>query len=163
MTLALVMAEQHARRAVKLRDHDTLRTIDDEAAGRSHQGNVSKEDFLLLDQLDLVCFATVNDEPNCHVQWCGIRRASRNTVLYIKRRLIDSVVDVFQVSSLGCIFNGENRLKSGVQTNLLSIIGRNVCLEELAVRVSLDCQEIVQFYWIRKTTEVLSNTFFLSE
>ncbi len=52
MGLALVVVEEHARRAVHLRDDDALGAGDDEGAGAGHQGHVAHVDVLLLDVAD---------------------------------------------------------------------------------------------------------------
>ncbi len=52
MGLALVVIEEHARRAVHLRDDDALGAVDDEGAVRRHERDVAHVDVLLLDVLD---------------------------------------------------------------------------------------------------------------
>lgn len=48
MSLAAVMIEKHARRAVHLADNDPLGAIDDEGAIVGHERNVAHVDFLFL-------------------------------------------------------------------------------------------------------------------
>ena len=52
MALALVVIEEHARRAMHLRDDDALGAVDDERAVHRHQRHVAHIDVLLLDVLD---------------------------------------------------------------------------------------------------------------
>ena len=50
--LALVVIEEHARRAVQLADDDALGAVDDERAGVGHQRDLAEVDLLLLDVAD---------------------------------------------------------------------------------------------------------------
>ena len=52
MGLALVVIEEHAGRAVHLRDDDALGAVDDERAVVGHERDVAHVDILLLDVLD---------------------------------------------------------------------------------------------------------------
>jgi len=53
MSFALVVTEEHPRRAVELAHDDALRTIDDEGAGLSHERHLADIDFLLPGFLEL--------------------------------------------------------------------------------------------------------------
>ena len=52
MRAAAVVVEEHARRAVHLRDDHALGAVDDEGAVHRHEGHVAHVDVLLLDVLD---------------------------------------------------------------------------------------------------------------
>ena len=52
MGLALVVIEEHTRRAVQLGDDDALGAVDDEGAVVGHERQFAHVDFLLLDVLD---------------------------------------------------------------------------------------------------------------
>ncbi len=52
MSLTAVVIEKHTRRAVQLRYHYPLGTIDDKGATIGHERNFAHVDFLLLDILD---------------------------------------------------------------------------------------------------------------
>ena len=52
MGLAAVVVEEHAGRAVHLRDDDALGAVDDEGAVHGHERHVAHIDVLLLDVLD---------------------------------------------------------------------------------------------------------------
>ena len=52
MRLALVMFEKDAGRTMQLGNDHTFRTVDDKRTGRSHQGQFTHIDFLLLHFLD---------------------------------------------------------------------------------------------------------------
>ena len=52
MALAAVVMEEHARRAVHLRNDDALGAVDDEGAVRRHEWDVAHIDVLLLDVAD---------------------------------------------------------------------------------------------------------------
>jgi hypothetical protein len=56
--LALVVLEEHARRAVQLRDDDALGAVDDEGALVGHQGHLAHVDLLLLHFLDHLVLRT---------------------------------------------------------------------------------------------------------
>ena len=51
MGLALVVLEEHTRRAMQLRNDHPLRTVDDEGTFSGHQGHFTHVDLLLLDFL----------------------------------------------------------------------------------------------------------------
>ena len=52
MGLAAVVIEEHARRAVQLRDDDALGAVDDEGAVVGHQRQLAQIDLLLAHVLD---------------------------------------------------------------------------------------------------------------
>ena len=74
--LALVVVEEHARRAMQLGDDDPLGAVDDEGAGLGHERQLAHVDLLLLDVLDHLVAAgllVVDDQAQQHAQ----RRADR--------------------------------------------------------------------------------------
>jgi hypothetical protein len=62
--LALVVIEEHAGRAVQLRDHDALGAVDDEGAVLRHQRDLTEVDLLLLDVADRLGAGLVVDVPD---------------------------------------------------------------------------------------------------
>ena len=162
--LAAVVIEKHARAAVQLGHDDTLGTVDDEGTVLSHQGDFPHVDFLLLDVLDrLVRRLTVeNDQANLDPQRDGEGHAAQDAFLHIESRLAQAISDVFQGRIAGIADNRENGLEGRMQADIAELVFACARLQEFAVRIQLDSQQIRHVHDVRQLAKVLADTFFLS-
>ena len=103
MRFALVVIEEHTRRAVQLGDDNTLRAIDNKGAVIGHQRQFAHIDFLLLDILDglVGAFLVINYQPHQRAQRRGIGHTPQLTFLDIKCRFAEPVTHIIQGSRPG--------------------------------------------------------------
>ena len=98
--LALVVVEEHARRAVHLRDDDALGAVDDEGAVVRHERHVAHVDVLLLDILDGLRAGFLvdieHDEAQRHLQRRGIGHVALPALLDVVFRRIELVAHEFE-------------------------------------------------------------------
>src|SRR3546814_816164 len=139
VSLATVVIEEHARRAVQLGDNNALGTVDDKGTVLGHQGDFPHVDFLLLDVLDgLVRRLFVeNDQAHLDAQRNGEGHAAQDTFLDIESRLAQAIADVFQRCIAGIADNRENGFEGCMQANVAELIFGHSSLQEFAVRTQM--------------------------
>ena len=102
--LALVVIEEHAGRAVELRDDDALGAVDDERAGVGHQRDLAEVDLLLLhvaDRLDAGLLVDVpHDETDDDLDRRRERHAARAALVDVVLRLLEVVRDELERARL---------------------------------------------------------------
>ncbi len=100
MRLALVMIEEHARRAVHLRNDNTFRTVHDKGAVVCHERHIAHVNVLLLDVLDgLRASIFINikyDQTQRHLERCRIRQIALTAFVNVELRCIEFVANEFQ-------------------------------------------------------------------
>ncbi|MDT4829235.1 hypothetical protein FQZ97_626500 [compost metagenome] len=162
--LATVVVEEHARGAVQLGDDDALGTVDDEGTVLGHQGDFPHVDFLFLDVLDRFVrrFFVENDQAHFHAQRDGEGHAAQHALLHVECRLAQAIADVFQGCVAGIADNRENGLEGRMQTDVTDLILACACLQEFAIGIQLDGQQIRHIHDVRQLAKVLADTFFLS-
>ena len=115
MRFALVVVEEHARRAMQLRHDDTLGAIDDEGAMVSHQRHFAEIDLLLTNVLDRFWRATrllvIDDQAYLDADRRGIGQPTHLTFLDVKYGLAQSIAHVLQRCIAGIADNRKNGLK----------------------------------------------------
>ncbi len=167
MGLALVVIEEHAGRAVQLRDDHALGAVDDEGAVIGHQRHFTEIDFLLANVLDRLRvtarFLVVNDQANQHADRRRVGQAAHLALLDVEHRLAEAVAHVFERRVARVADDREYRLERGVQTDVLALFDRLVGLQELVVRIDLDRQQVRHVQDRRTLAEVLADSLFLSE
>ena len=164
MSLATVVVEEHAWGAVQLGNDHALGTVDNEGTVLGHERDFAHVHFLLFDVLDRFGrrFFVENDQTDFYPQRYGIGYAAQRTFLDIKSRLAQAITDVLQSSIAGVADNRENRLEGRMQANVAELVLGRPCLQEFAIRIQLDGQEIRHIHDIRQLAKVLADTFFLS-
>ncbi|MNQ40213.1 hypothetical protein D3C85_538590 [compost metagenome] len=162
--LALVVIEEHARRAVQLGDDDALGTVDDEGTVLGHQGDFPHVDFLLLDVLDCLArrFLIEDHQTHFHAQRYGEGHAAQYAFLDIECRFAQAITDVFQGGIAGIADNRENGLEGRMQADVAEMLLASARLQEFAVRIQLNGQQIRHIHDVRQLAKVLADTFFLS-
>ena len=163
MGLALVMVEEHARRAVHLRDDHPLGAVDDEGAVVRHQRHIAHVDVLLLDVADGTGSGLVVDIPHQQAQRDLERRrighAALLAFLDVVFGQLELVGDELQGSPLGEVLDRKDRPEDLLQARLGPLFGRHVALQELEVGHPLHLDQIGQGHGLGDAAVYLANTF----
>ena len=144
--LALVVVEEHARRAVHLADDDALGAVDDEGAVVRHQRHVAHVDGLLLDVADGagagVLVHVPDDQAQDHLQRRGKGHAALDAFLDVVFRLLEFVIDEFQPAAAGEVVDREHRFEHFLQAGLSPAVGPDVHLQERLVAGALHIDQV---------------------
>ena len=146
MRLALVVIEEHAGRAVHLRDDDALGAVDDEGAVVGHERNVAHVDVLLLDVLDRPrggLFVDIeHDQPQRHLERRGIGHAALAALVDVVFRRLEFVFDEFKLRRIGKIGNREHRFEDRLQALVGTPAHGLLDQQELVVRCLLNLDQV---------------------
>ena len=146
MGFPLVVLEENPRRTMELTDDDTLGAIHHERTILSHQRDLAKIDFLLLDVSNAPIVGLGIHIPqhhlNGHLKRCRVGHAALVTILNIIFRLAETVTNEFQGGRIVKVFDGENRLKDSLESYVLTLVWRNVFLHKEIKGVFLDLDQI---------------------
>ncbi|MNZ91070.1 hypothetical protein D3C78_1100440 [compost metagenome] len=164
MGLATVVVEEHTRRTVQLGNDHTLGTVDNEGTVLSHQGDFTHVDFLLFDVLDRFVrrFLVEDDQAHLDPQWDREGHATQDTFLHIEGGFAQAIAYVLQGSIAGVADDREYRFEGRVQADVAELILGCSRLQEFAIRIQLDGQEVRHIHDVRQLAKVLADTFFLS-
>src|SRR5690606_2708350 len=162
--LATVVVEEHTRGTVQLGNDHTLGTVDDEGTVLGHERNFAHVHFLLFDVLDRFVrrFFVEDDQTDFHTQRHGEGHATQHALLDVERRLTQAIADVLQGGIAGVADDREYGLEGRMQANVAELLLAHSLLQEFAVRIQLDGQEIRHIHHVRQLAKVLADTFFLS-
>src|SRR6516164_1077855 len=146
MGLALVVIEEHAGRAMHLRDDDALGAVDDEGAVIGHERDVAHVDILLFDVFDRFgagfLIGIKYDEPQCDLERRGIGHAALSALINVVFRRLEFVFDEFQHRRVGEIRNREDRLEDGLEAFIGPAASRLLYQQELVVGRLLNLNEV---------------------
>ncbi|MNG97286.1 hypothetical protein D3C79_563950 [compost metagenome] len=164
VSLATVVVEEHTRRTVQLGNDHTLGTVDNEGTVLSHQGDFTHVDFLLFDVLDRFVrrFLVEDDQAHLDPQWDREGHATQDTFLHIEGGFAQAIAYVLQGSIAGVADDREYRFEGRVQADVAELILGCSRLQEFAIRIQLDGQEVRHIHDVRQLAKVLADTFFLS-
>ena len=119
MGLALVVIEEHARRAVHLGNDHALGAVDDEGAVVGHERDIAHVDILLLDVLDRLgprlLVDIEHDEAQGHLERRGIGHAALAALVDVVFGRFEFVLHELEHRRIGKIRDRENRLEDGLQ------------------------------------------------
>ena len=167
MGLALVVIEEHAGRAVHLRDDDALGAVDDEGALLRHERDVAHVDILFLDVLHgtgaglLVSFE--HDEAQLDLQRRGIGHVALNAFLDVVLGLLELVGDVFEHGALVEILDRENGLEDRLDALVPTVSRARFALEELFVGGALNLDQVRHLHGFRDAAERLADPLLTGE
>ncbi len=146
MGLALVVIEEHAGRAMHLRDDDALGTVDDEGAVIGHERNVAHVDILLLDVLDRARAGLLvdieHDQPQRHLERRRIGHAALAAFVDVVFRRLEFVLHEFKLRAVGEVGNREYRPEHGLQALVGPAARRLNHQQELVVGCLLNLYEV---------------------
>ncbi len=144
--LALVVVEEHARRAVHLRDDHALGAVDDEGAVLRHEGHVAHVDVLLLDVLDglraRVWIDIEHDKPQRHLEGSRVGDAALAALVDVVFRRLERVFHEFEQGGRGEVRDREDRLEHGLEALVAAAALRLVHHQELVVGCLLNLDEV---------------------
>ena len=124
------LAEEHARRAMQLRNDHALRTVDYERTPFGHIGNRT-EINVLNDHSEIFVLIVGAIEFQLGFQRDTVRQAAFEAFFDRITRRIDVVVDEFQNEIVPCICDGKVLLKHFVQPLVFTVFGCCVHLEKV--------------------------------
>ena len=146
MGLALVVVEEHAGRAVHLRDDHALGAVDDEGAVHRHERDVAHVDVLLLDVLDRagrrLLVDIEYDQPQRHLERRGIGHAALAAFIDVVFRRFELVFDEFELRRVGKIIDREDGLEHRLQALVGPAAERLFHQQKLVVGRLLNLNEV---------------------
>ncbi len=167
MSLAAVVIEEHARAAMQLRDDDALGAVDDERAVVGHEGKFAQVHFLFAHILDGLLgaarFLIEDHEPHLDAQRRCIGQSAQLAFLHVEHRFPEPIAHVLERRVAGVARDGKYTVESRVQAYFVALGFRGIRLQESAVRIQLDRQQVWRTEDARTLTEVLTNALLFSE
>ncbi len=167
MGLALVVVEEHAGRAVHLRDDDALGAVDDEGAVHGHERDVAHVDVLLLDVLDRLRAGFLvdieHDEAQRHLEGSREGHAALTALVDVVFRLLELVADEFQHRGTREVGNREHRAEHRLQALVEATTRGFIDHQELVVRRLLNLDEVRHLGDFLDVSEELANAFATGE
>ncbi|MGY4338290.1 hypothetical protein ACVWW3_003196 [Bradyrhizobium sp. LM2.9] len=167
MGLALVVVEEHAGRAVHLRDDDALGAVDDEGAVHRHERDVAHVDVLLLDVLDRLRAGFLvdieHDEAQRHLEGCGEGHAALAALVDVVFRRLELVADEFQHRGAREVRDREHRAEHCLQALIGPPALGLVDHQELVIRCLLNLDEVRHLGNFLDVSEELANAFATGE
>ena len=165
--LAAVVIEEHARAAVQLGDDDALGAVHDERAVVGHQGQFAQVDFLLADVLHRLLgaggFLVEHDEAHLDAQRRGVGEAAELALLDVEHRLAEPVAHVLEQRVARIADDREHAPERGVQADFVAPVLGRVGLQELAVRIELDGEQVRHLEDARPLAEILADALLFGE
>ncbi len=100
MSLALVVIEEHTRRAVQLGNDHALSTIDHKGTVIGHERNFTHVHFLFFNVFNRLVgrLTIINDQANFNAQRYCVSHTAQNTFTYIECRFAKVVAYIFKCS-----------------------------------------------------------------
>src|SRR5579864_4950283 len=167
MGLAFVVIEEHARRAVHLRDDHALGAIDDERAVVGHERNVAHVDVLLLDILDRARAGLLvdieDDKAQRHLERRSVSHAALAAFIDVIFRRLELVADEFELGGVGEVGDREHRLEHRLQALVGTPASGLLDEQELVVRCLLNLNEVRHLCDFLDLTKELADPFATSE
>src|SRR4051794_4289511 len=144
--LALVVVEEHARRAVHLRDDDALGAVHDERAVVGHERDVAHVHVLLLNVLHGARAGLLihieHDEAQLHLQRRSERHAALTAFVNVVFRRLEFVADEVELRGVRKIPDREDRLEHALQALVGPAAYRFLHQQELVVGRLLNLDEV---------------------
>src|ERR1700722_19022001 len=167
MRLAAVVIEEHAGAAVQLRHDDALGTVDDEGAVLGHEGQLAEVDLLLAHVLDRLLgaarFLVEDHEAHFYAQRSGVGEAAQLAFLHVEHRIAEAIAHVLERRVARIAGDREHAVEGGVQTDIVAAGLRRIRLQEPAVRIQLDREQIRRAEDARTLAEVLTDALLFGE
>src|SRR5581483_3686527 len=167
MGLAAIVIEEHAGRAVELGDDHPLRAVDDEGAVVGHERQLAEIDLLLAHILDGLLGAggllVEHDQAHLHAQRRGIGEPAQLALLDVEYRLAEPVAHVLERSVAGVARDREHASEGSVQPHGIARVLRLLRLQERAIRVELDGEQVRRIQDARLLAKALADALLLGE
>ena len=144
--LALVVIEEHTRRAVELRNDDALGAVHDERTALGHERNFTEVNFLFLDVANRGDAGLLVDVPhreaNHHLDRRSERHATRAAFIDVVLGLLEVVGNEIQRAGLREVLDREDALEDALDADRLALLVRDIDLQKLIVRPLLDVDQV---------------------
>ena len=167
VALATVVVEEHAGRAMQLRNDDALGAVDDERAVVGHERQFAEVDLLLAHVLDGLLgargFLVEHDETNLDAQRRGIGEATQLALFHVENGVTEAIAHVLQDRVARIAGDREHGLESRMQADVLALLFGLVGLEEGAVGIELDGEQVRRLEDAALLAKVLADALFLGE
>ena len=146
MRLAAVVVEEHARRAMHLRDDHALGAVDDEGAVHRHERHVAHVDVLLLDVLDRAGAGLLvdieHDQPKRHLERRRVGHAALLALVDVVFRRLERIAHEFELGAVAEILDREHRAEDGLQALVEAPALGLLDHQELIVGLLLNLDEV---------------------
>src|SRR5512140_1798937 len=142
------LLEHDTRRAVQLTDDHALGAIDHEGPERREQGQLAEVDFLLDDvaRALLSVHFLVDDELQRRLERSGVRHVTLDALADGILRLAERITNEFQRVVLVDVRYREEVLEYALETDVLTIVGRRIQLQQRLEGARLDVEEMGHFH-----------------
>ena len=164
--LAPVVLEEHAGRAMQLRDDYSFGPVHDEGAGIRHERNLAHVHFLLLDvphRTGAARALVVEHETQLDAQGRSVSIAAQLALLDVENRGAEPVAHVLEPRVSRVALDREHRLEGRVQSLQFALLGSVLGLQELVVRIDLNREQIGRIQHAPSLAEVFSHSLAFSE
>ncbi len=166
--LTAVVIEEHARAAMQLRHDDALGAVHDERTVVGHERHFAQIHFLLADVLHRLLrrrrrFFVVHDEAHLHAQRSRIREAAQLALLHIEHRVAEAIAHVLENRIARVAGDRKHALERGVQARVVAAILSDIGLQELAIGIQLDREQVRHLEDALPLAEVFTDALFLGE
>ncbi len=165
MRLAAVVLEEHAGRAVQLRDDDALGAVDDERAVLGHERDLAHVDLLLLHLLDRLLRRLLvhDDQADARAQRRAVGQAALLALDDVERRSEQRIADELETCVARVRRDREDRRERGLQALVLALGHRRHLLQERAVARELGLQQERHRKDARALREALADALLLGK
>ncbi len=167
MGLALVVVEEHAGRAMHLRDDDALGAVDDEGAVHGHERDIAHVDVLLLDILYRLGAGFLvdieHDQAQRDLQRRSIGHAALTALVDVVFRRLEFVADEFQHRGAGEIRDRKHRAEYRLQALVQPAADRFIDHQKLVIGCLLNLNEVRHLGNFLDVSEELANAFATGE
>jgi len=154
------MVKKDPRRTVKLTDDHPLCSVDDEGPVVGHQRNLAEIDLLFFDVPDgsglRISLRIKNNQSNHDFQRGRKRHSLLNTLLHVVPGSPDLVTNELKRTFPAEIGNGEDAVKSALETAVPPFVGIDILLKKLSIGIGLDIDQIGNIQYPSDTSKILS-------
>src|SRR5262249_16873397 len=146
---------------------DALGAVDHEGAVVGHERQLTEVHLLLAHVLDRLLgaggFLVEHHQAHLDAQRRGIGQPAQLALLDVEHRLAQPGAHVLERGVAAVARDREHAAESGVQTDRIAAVLRLVDLEELAIRVELNGEQVRRVENARLLAEVLADALLLGE
>src|SRR5690606_8684280 len=161
--LATVVLEEHAGRAVQLRNNDALGAVDDEGTVFGHERDLAHVHFLFLDLADrgAAGLAVHQHQANLGAQRRRVRQPTLLAFLNIKDRVAQGIADKLESSHAIVAHDRENGIEGGLQALFFAFGRWSFRLKKSIERFQLSRQKVRDVLHVGTLGEALAYALFL--
>src|SRR3984957_2836316 len=152
---------------MQLRNDDAFRAVDDESTVVGHERQFAEIDLLLAHVLDGLLGAAgllvEHHEAHFDAQRGRVGESAQLAFLDVEHGFAKAIAHVLERRVAGVAGNGEYAVERGMQADFVALRFGDVRLQEPAVRIQLDREQIWRAENARTLAEVLANALLFGE